>query len=104
MKLRILPRATLDIAEQAFYYEEQANVALSERWEASVEASIGSLRIFPELGPRLDSERPALRELRRLHIDGFPNHLILYRYDAPTSTIFIVHVLHAARDIESLLG
>jgi plasmid stabilization system protein ParE len=101
--LRILPKAALDIAEQAFYYEEQADLSLGQRWEASVEAAIGSLRTFPERGPRFDSNLPSLRNLRKLHIAGYPNHLILYRFDAASSTIFVVHVLHGARDIDSLL-
>jgi plasmid stabilization system protein ParE len=103
LKLRILPEAALDIADQTLYYEEQADTSLGQRWEASVEAAIGSLRIFPERGPRLDSEQHGVAMLRKLHIEGFPNHLILYRFDAPASTIFIVHVLHGARDIDSLL-
>jgi plasmid stabilization system protein ParE len=103
LKLRILPEAALDIADQTLYYEEQADTSLGQRWEASVEVAIGSLRTFPERGPRLDSESPALRELRKLHVEDFPNHLILYRFDASSRTIFIVHVLHGARDIDSLL-
>ena len=103
MNLRILPEAAFDIAEQAFYYEEQADISLGHRWEASVETAIASLRTFPERGARLNSDSPVLRELRKLHIAGFPNHLIVYRFDAPSNTIFILHVLHGAREIDSLL-
>ena len=104
MNLRILPEAALEIAEQAFYYEQEADVSLGQRWEASVEDAIGSLRSFPERGARLDNGSPFLREFRKLHIQGFPKHVILYRFDAASGTIFIVHVLHGARDLDALLG
>jgi plasmid stabilization system protein ParE len=30
--------------------------------------------------------------------------VIFYRYDQAEETVFVIHVLHGARDIESLFG
>ena len=46
--------------------------------------------------------RPIMAGVRSWGIRGFPNHLIFYR---PTDDrIEVIRVLHAARDIETILG
>lgn len=101
--LKVLDEAALQIADQSLYYEEHATLELAQRWEAAVEAAIGSLREFPERGERLAVESAALADLRKLHIKRFPKHLILYRLDAARQMVLIVSVLHGARDIDLFL-
>ena len=103
LKLIVFARAAHEITEQAAYYRERANVALAERWRTAVRNSIRPLRHFPESGSFFETQMPALTGMRRLRIEGFPNHLIFYEFDAPANTVWIVSVLHGARDLETLL-
>jgi toxin ParE1/3/4 len=43
---------------------------------------------------------PALHGVRRVAIPRFPKHLIFYRFD--DDEIFILRVVHGARDLERL--
>jgi toxin ParE1/3/4 len=54
---------------------------------------IGVLCAFPS---------PVLRRIRRWPVKGFENWLIFYQ--AGRNGVEIVHLIHGARDIESLLG
>ncbi len=103
-KLAILPRAAEDITEQANYYLEQANGKLAQRWKAAVADTMQSLHRFPEGGSPVLSDIPALRKIRRLRVEGFPNHFIFYEFDSERNTIYVVNVLHGARDLDPLLG
>ncbi|HTV08206.1 MAG TPA: type II toxin-antitoxin system RelE/ParE family toxin [Candidatus Aquilonibacter sp.] len=102
VKLIVLPRAAQEITEQAAYYRERANVALAERWRAAVRNSIRSLRRFPESGNPFHTQTPS--HIKRLSVEGFANYLIFYEFDAASNTIYIISVLHGARDLESLLN
>jgi plasmid stabilization system protein ParE len=101
--LRIRPSATREVAEQAAYYRKQADEALAQRWRSAVTDAIRSLRTFPEQGGPLNSVTPELHNIRRLHIQGFPKHLIFYRFNAVSGVVQIISVLHGSRDIDALL-
>jgi plasmid stabilization system protein ParE len=102
--IKVLPRAIHEIAEQAAYYRKEATPEIAERWRTAVNDAIRSLRIFPVRGPLVNPANVASRSIRKLHISGFPAHLIFYRYEAETNIVFIVRVLHGARDVDPLLG
>ncbi|MDQ2926380.1 MAG: type II toxin-antitoxin system RelE/ParE family toxin [Acidobacteriota bacterium] len=101
--LRVLPNAIREVADQAAYYRERADVALALRWRSAVNEAMRSLRTFPERGSPLDSDTPELHDIRRLHIHGFPKHLIFYRFDRVGSVVSIISVLHGSRDVDALL-
>lgn len=103
LTLRILPNATREVADQAAYYRDRADASLAQRWRSAVNDAIRSLRTFPERGSPLNSDIPELHDIRRLHIQGFPKHLIFYRFHALTGVVLIISVLHGSRDIEALL-
>lgn len=102
-ELAILPRAIEDITEQANYYREQANASLARRWQAAVNSTMRPLRRLPEIGSLMLSDLPSLRRIRRVRVEGFPNHFIFYEFDSEKNTIYIVNVLHGARDVDPLL-
>jgi plasmid stabilization system protein ParE len=106
MRFRLIIRraAVLEIAEQAKYYRLHATPALETRWRAAANDAIRTLRTLPERGAPVDPEDEAMRNIRRLPISGFPKHLIFYHVDMQDKTVTILHMLHGARNISSILG
>ena len=102
--IKVFPRAILETAEQANYYRENASVQLADRWRTAINDAIRSLQIFPARSPLINSPGGRAIGLRKLHITGFPAYLIFYRYEAETNTVFIVRILHGARDLDPRLG
>lgn len=45
---------------------------------------------------------PELEGVRRTMISGFPKHLLFYRFDE--EEVFILRVVHGARDLERLFS
>jgi toxin ParE1/3/4 len=66
------------------------------------EASFESLATMSEMGAAGKYNDPALGGVRVWRVTGFPNHLIFYRPIA--GGVEVIRVLHAKRDIESLLS
>ncbi len=95
------PRADLDIEQQFEYLAIEANVATARRFLEALEQSCRELAQHPKLGSPRTFGDPRLEGLRFLPVRGFRRHLIFYI--ARVETLEIIRVLHAARDIESLL-
>jgi plasmid stabilization system protein ParE len=104
MELRVSEAAALAIVEQSDYYQQAADGSLANRWEAAVDEAIRSLSNVPERGARCRFRSAALADLRWISIPGFPRHMIFYRHISAEQIILIVHVLHGARNLETLLG
>lgn len=94
-------RAEEDVLEQALYIAGD-NPAAAMRYLEAVDAALRSLGRTPQIGGRYKTRNPALKALRRLFVPGFKNHLIFY-LDLD-STIDVIRVLHAARDLQSILS
>lgn len=103
IELRISEAAALSIVEQADYYSQASDAALAMRWEDAVDQAVNSLRSLPERGALCRFRSPALTGLRWILVPGFPKHMVFYRYLPQERAILIVHVLHGARDLETLL-
>lgn len=101
--LHISEAAALSIVEQADYYQQAADLALAQRWEAAVDQAMNSLLSCPERGATCHFRSPALAGLRWIFIPGFPKHMVFYRYHAHEQIILIVQVLHGARNLETLV-
>ena len=106
VRVRILltDTAAEAIIAQRDYYSVQENQALAERWLSAVLATIEALRQMPERGSRCDFRAAKLRQLRRLPVPGFGSHLVFYQYIRKERAVRVVHVLHGARDIETILA
>jgi toxin ParE1/3/4 len=100
--LHVSEAAALSIVEQADYYMA-ADRSLALRWEESVDEGVGSLLKMPERGAQCRFRSPSLANVRWILVPGFPKHLIFYRYSPDDQAVLIIHVLHGARDVESLL-
>ncbi len=103
-KLRVNEAAAFSIVEQADYYAERGGTELALRWEAGVDEAIFSLLRWPEIGSPCRFRSPKLAGMRWISVRDFQKHLILYRYSQAEDTVFIVQVLHGARDIDFILG
>jgi toxin ParE1/3/4 len=91
------PLAARDLDELAEYLRREAWLAVALRFVTSAEAACTVLAEHPHIGASLGLLGA---DIRRWHIDGFGNHVILYRLT--DHGVEIVRILHAARDLESL--
>lgn len=71
------------------------------RFLDSAESSIVSLQSMPGKGSPKVLPDPGLANVRSWAISGFPNHLILY--DIRGSDVYVLAVVHGARQYENLL-
>jgi toxin ParE1/3/4 len=92
--------AVADILEQADWYAAQSGKTLSRRWEKAVMAAVQRVLNRPAAGALCTFESPELLGVRRTPVSGFPKHLLFYRFQA--EEIFILRVVHGARDLERL--
>ncbi len=96
------PQAATDIANIAEYLRREAGLQVALHFVASVETAFSTIAHMPRIGALLGFHDEIFRDIRRWHIDGFPNHLVLYR--PADSGVAVVRVLHTARDIDALFG
>ena len=91
-----------DILEQADWYAAQSGQPLAQRWQKAVTTAISHLLTRPATGALCKFRSPALRDVRRATISGFPKHLLFYRFD--DDEVFVLRVVHGARDLERLFS
>ncbi len=104
IELRVSEAAATAIVEQADYYSQASGVSLARRWEDAVDRAVRSLLNSPERGALCHFRAALLSDVRWIPIPKFPKHMIFYRYAPDDSAIQIVHVLHGARNLESILS
>ena len=95
-------RARRDILLNAEYLEEHGGIETAQRFLDAARTTFEALAGMPKAGALCAFQSPALRRIRRWPVKGFENWLIFYQIRR--NGIEIVHILHGARDIESLLG
>ena len=100
-RLVLSDAAVADIVEQAEWYSSQSGTALAGRWERAVTSAILRVVSRPTTGAPCTFRSSELRDVRRMAIRGFPKHLLFYRVDS--GEIFVLRVVHGARDLERLL-
>jgi toxin ParE1/3/4 len=94
-------RARRDILSNAEYLEEHGGEETAQRFLEATQNTFEALAKMPKLGVLCAFRSPALRRLRRWPVRGFENWLIFYL--PRRNGVEIVHLIHGARDIESLL-
>jgi len=100
-RLVLSDAAVADIIEQAEWYSTQSGTALAGRWERAVKSAILRVVSRPTTGALCTFQSSELRNVRRTAIQGFPKHLLFYRFHS--GEIFVLRVVHGARDLERLL-
>jgi len=94
-------RARRDILSNAAYIEEHGGEETAQRFLDATQRTFEALAKMPKLGVLCAFRSPALRHLRRWPVKGFENWLIFYL--PKRRGVEIIHLIHGARDIESLL-
>lgn len=94
--------AIADVLEQADWYRGQSGPRLALRWERAVTSTVRNIVRQPASGSRCAFQSPELRDLRRAAISNFPKHLVFYRSEG--EEVFILRIVHGARDLERLFS
>ncbi|MGA3263262.1 MAG: type II toxin-antitoxin system RelE/ParE family toxin [Terracidiphilus sp.] len=94
-------RARRDILSNVEYLEEQGGMETAQRFLDATQSTFEALAKMPKLGALCAFRSPVLRRIRRWPVKGFENWLIFYQ--PRRNGVEIVHLIHGARDIESLL-
>jgi toxin ParE1/3/4 len=97
----VLPAADRDLDDQADYLASHAGLETALRFHDAANSTFAKLGEMPSISERWRSANPRLADLLIRRIEGFEKHLIFYR--AADDGIEIVRVLHAARDLDSVL-
>jgi toxin ParE1/3/4 len=92
--------AVADILEQSDWYESQADHRLAKRRENAGTATLLRIVKAPRAGQLCHFKSEELFDVRRALIAGFPKHLVFYRIH--DKELFILRVVHGARDLEGL--
>lgn len=94
------PLARVDLVA-CWAYIGQRNRDAADRFLEAAEATFAALARMPMTGTPYEVRNPRLHGLRCARVRRFRNYLILYR--PLDGGIDVVRVLHAARDIASIL-
>jgi toxin ParE1/3/4 len=100
--IRFSEPAVSDILEQADWYELQSGPKLATRWDRAVTSTIVRISTVPKSGALCRFKAEQLQGTRRVPVGGFPKHLIFYQVEP--RGIFVLRVVHGARDLESLFS
>src|SRR5258705_1545122 len=100
-RLALKPQADRDINNHFEYIAKDNLEAAICFYEATFRA-FDVLQTNPYIGPARAFENPQLTDFRIWPVKGFDQYLIFYR--ATDELVEILRVLHAARDIDSILS
>ncbi len=91
-----------DILDQSDWYLKKSGRKLAKRWEEGVTSTLLRIAGASGVGSLCEFRDEELRGTRRLPVAGFPKHLIFYRQGE--HEIFVLRVVHGARDLEVLFS
>ena len=103
IRLRISSQARHSTSSQAAFYSQESGPTLANRWRVNVNNAIRSLKQLPERGAPCNFKRSSLTGLRWIPIEGFPRHMVYYRYVAEGNAVYVLDILHGVQDVESIL-
>jgi toxin ParE1/3/4 len=101
-RVQLSELAISDILELADWYESQSDVQLAQRWQEAVTSTLLRVSKLPNSGSPCRFRATELRGTRRLPIAGFPRHLMFYQFTK--GEVFVLRIVHGARDLERLFG
>ena len=101
LRIFITPQANFDIDEK-FNYIAQNNTDAALKFFDAARNTIAKLAKNPGLGSLYNINNPRLQGLRKWGIKGFEKYLIFYL--ASEELLTVVRIIHASRDIPTILG
>jgi toxin ParE1/3/4 len=100
LSITLSDAAIADILDQSDWYEAQADRSLAQRWEQAVTTTLLRITRRADAGSLCMFSGEELRGTRRMPVAGFARHLVFYQ--SRKAEIFVLRVLHGARDLEGL--
>lgn len=97
--IAITPRASLDLDQQVAYIAKD-NLDVALRFFDSARQT-SQLAHTPDIGRLYEVPNPRLSGLQKWSVKGFEKYLIFYRLQ--DDRLEVVRILHAARDIPTIL-
>jgi toxin ParE1/3/4 len=82
-------------------YAREAGIQVADRFFTEAELTFERLAGMPGMGTRYEPDEPLYADLRYFPISRFRMYLVFYR--PIPGGIEVLHVLHGARDIHSIL-
>jgi toxin ParE1/3/4 len=101
LRIVIRPAASLDLDRHVAYLTQVDPVVAMWFFDAARQTFAALARV-PQIGRIYQHSADETQNIRRWAVKGFRNHLIFYRSD--NTTLEIIRVLHAAQDLDRLLG
>jgi toxin ParE1/3/4 len=101
-RYEIRPKADQDLDEQAYYYALVADSELGHRFLVAAHDTFALLAMQPNMGWQSRHKHAGLEGLRIFRVKDFEKSLILYRPLLDGAEI--LRVVHASRDLISVLG
>lgn len=99
-EIRFAADAQTDVNEQFEYLSKEAGIAVAERFFTSVTETICWLSTTPDIGRSREFNNRELVGIRSFSVRDFDQYLIFYQ--SADGFIFILAVLHGARDLEAI--
>ena len=96
------PQARIDLDEIAAHLTVNAGMDVAIRFLEAVETALDRIEAMPESGAPFECDDPRLNGIRHISVRGFRNHYLFY-FVQPGG-IDLVRVLHAKRDVDSILS
>jgi toxin ParE1/3/4 len=100
-RLALKPQADRDLNNH-FEHIARDNLEAAIRFYEAAFRAFDVLLTNPLIGPARDFENSQLKDIRIWLVKGFEKYLIFYR--ATNKLVEILRVLHASRDIDSILS
>ena len=101
LPVRSAPQVSTDIEAIAGHIAAD-NLEAAMGFVAAVEQTIHSLADYPNRGASLRLEHPGLAGVRWLRVTGY-KHFLLF-YCVTSSHVYVIRVLHGARDLPAVFG
>ncbi|MFO0803166.1 MAG: type II toxin-antitoxin system RelE/ParE family toxin [Gemmataceae bacterium] len=96
------PQARIDLDDIAAHLAVNAGADVAIRFLEAVETVLEQIDAMPESGAPFECDDPRLNGIRHISVRGFRNHYVFY-FVRPAG-IDLVRVLHAKRDLSSILS
>jgi toxin ParE1/3/4 len=97
----VSPRADRDLDDCADYLARRASLQVARRFLAAAAQTFESLAGMPGIGSAAGVRSAAGQELRLWTVQGFRNHVIIYR--PLDDGIEVARVIHGSRDLGRVL-
>ena len=93
-------RAIEDLSQQVTFYKREVSVEAGKKLYKAAVQTFALLADQPGMGAPMVCA--AIPDLHRWRIKGYEKILIFYRYDE--HNLYLIRILHGARDLDSLLS